>query len=184
MPELYYMIPMVAGPYGRTNPQRPQYVDEIACNWSGHNVDALGVYVCLVNTTAAKHVDLASRADVFQLPAAYSWDTVISTMPAAARNYVRNLCNNRLGIDYDTSETIGEVLMRIINSGLFELANTPVTTQFQNLSANQQNKIRALFEKLGLTIPAAIETVKQINQRGGRVVWPGNDRSKVNVDEF
>jgi hypothetical protein len=184
MPILYYMIPMVAGPYGRTNPQRPQYVDEIACNWSGHNVNTLGVYVCMVNTTAAKHADLASRADVFQLPAQYTWDTVISDMQAAARNYVRNLCNNRLGIDYDATETIGECLMRIINSGLFELADTPVTAQFQSLSANQQAKIVALFQRLGLTIPSATETVKQISQRGGRVVWPGNDRSKVNVDEF
>jgi hypothetical protein len=184
MPEVYYVIPMVAGPYSRANPQRPDYVDAIQCNWTGHNVDLFGVYVCLVNTTAAKHTDLASRAGVYQLPTAYTWDTVISTMQAAARNYIRNLCENRLGIAYSTAETLGELLMRVINSGLFDLGATDPATQFQNLSAAQQNKIIALFAKWGMTLPAQTETVQQISDRGGAMYWPGNDRSKVYVEEF
>lgn len=180
----YYIIPMVAGPYSRMNPQRPDYCDEIQCNWTGHNVDAFGVYVCFVNTTAAKHADLASRAGVYQIPSAYTWDTVISTMQAAARNYIRNLCENRLGIEYSTSETLGELLMRVINSGLFELGSTPTSTQFQNLSANQRDKILAFFAKWGLTTPAPTATVAEINNQFGPVAWPGGDSSKVHVEEF
>lgn len=184
MTEAYYVIPMVAGPYSRTNPQRPDYVDEIRCNWVGHNVDLFSVYVCLVNTTATKHADLASRAGVYQLPPEYTWDTVISTMQAAARNYIRNLCDNRLGIPYSTSDTLGELLMRIINSGLFEFGNVSLDTQFQNLSQAQQNKIINSFAKWGMVAPSSTETIKQISDRGGRVFWPGNDRTKVRVEEF
>ena len=184
MTELYYIIPMVSGPYSRENPQRPNFVSEIRCNWTGYNVDVLNVYVCLVNTTETKHADLVSRPDVFQLPTQYAWDTVISTMQPAARNYIRNLCENRLGIYYETTDTLGELLMRIISSGLFELGNTPTQTQFQNLSGLQQSKITNLFAKLGLTIPTPVETVKELSTRGGRLVWPGDDRTKINVVEF
>ena len=68
MPVAYYIIPMVAGPYSRGNGQRPDYVDEIRCNWTGHNIDDYGIYLCKVNTTDAKHTDLASRTGVRQLP--------------------------------------------------------------------------------------------------------------------
>lgn len=184
MAEIYYVIPMTTPPYSRTNPQGPMYVDEIRCNWTGHNVDAMGVYVCLVNTTTAKHTDLASRAGVYQLPSQYTWDTVISTMQAAARNYIRNLCENRLGIFYSTSDTLGELLQRIINSGLFDYGNLDTNTEFQNLSPGQQNKITAMFAKWGLAIPTGTETIGQISNRGGRAWWPGDDRSKIYVEEY
>ena len=38
MPVNYYIIPQTAGPYSRSNPQMPMYVDEIRCNWTGHPV--------------------------------------------------------------------------------------------------------------------------------------------------
>jgi hypothetical protein len=183
MPEAYYIIPMTTAPYSRTNPQRPMYVDEIACNWSGHNVDTLGVYVCMVNTTEAKHTDLASRAGVRQMPRAYTWDTVISTMPAAARNTISNWCTSK-SIPYDSTDTIGQLLQRIINSGVFSLGNTAVTTQYQNLTQDQKDKITALCTKWSITQPTATETIRSINRRTGGIWWPGNDRTKVRVDEY
>lgn len=179
MPIAYYIIPMVAGPYSRANPQRPDYVDEIRCNWTGHNVDALGVFICKVNTTEAKHTDLAGRVGVYQMPRAYTWDTVISTMQAAARNFIRNWLTGN-GLPYDATETLGECLMRVINSGLFDLGNTALTTQFQNLTPAQKNKIDVLCQKWGINY-APTDTVKQISNRGGRVWWPGNT---LPVDEF
>ena len=183
MPIAYYLIPMVAGPYSRTNPQRPMYVDEIACNWSGHNVDALGVYVCKVNTTEAKHTDLAGRSGVRQLPRGYTWDAVLSTLPPAARNAISNWCNAH-SIPYDSSETIGQLLMRVINSGLFDLGSTALTTQYQALSQAQRDKIAGLCQKWGEAVPGNSETVRQISNRLGPVFWPGNDDSKVYVEEF
>jgi hypothetical protein len=181
---LYYIIPMVAGPYSRTNAQRPDYVDEIQCNWSGHNVDALGMYVCMVNTTAAKHADLASRAGVVQMPSVYTWDTVVSTTQAAARNRIRNFLLILNIAPYTSTETIGDVLQRVINSGLWDLGNVAQNTIFSNLNQGQQNKIISICKRLGLPTPTASETVSQLSKRTGPMVWPGNDRSIVNVGEF
>lgn len=172
MPESYYIIPMVAPPYSRENPQRPQFVDEIQCNWTGHNVDSLGVYICKVNTTEAKHTDLAGRAGVRQLPRQYTWDTVISTMQAAARNFIRNWMTDA-GLVYDSSETLGQALMRIINSGLFDIVGVNPNSAFSTLNAGQQQKIVNLCQKWGLTAPTASETVKQISSRMGNVYWHG-----------
>jgi hypothetical protein len=174
---------MVAGPYSRENKQRPMYVDEIRCNWTGHNVDELGYYVCKVNTTDAKHTDLASRTGVRQLPRNYTWNTVINTMPLPAQNVIKNWCNDR-GIPYDATETLGELLMRIINSGLFSLGSTALTTQYQNLTQLQKDKITAICQRTGIAVPEATETVRSITNRAGRVTWPGDDSSKVWVDEF
>lgn len=171
---------MVAGPYSRTNAQRPDYVDQIRCNWTGHNVDALGVYVCKVNTSEAKHTQLAAQPGVVQLPREYTWDTVISTMQAAARNRIRNFATT-IGIDYDTTETIGEFAQRVINSGLWDLGNTVTSVQFQNLTPGQQNKIINLCQKWGLPAPTATETVKQLSSRGGKKWWAGNE---LYVEEF
>jgi hypothetical protein len=183
MPEAYYLIPMVPGPYSRGNGQRPMYVDDIQCNWVGHNVDDLGVYVCLVNTTEAKHTDLNSRVGVHAIPRDYTWNTVISTMRPAARNFISNWCNSK-NIPYDSSETIGEFLMRVINSGLYSLGNIALNTQFQNLSQTQKDKITALCNKWGNANPSATETVRSITNRTGVTHWPGNDRSKVRVEEY
>lgn len=183
MPVAYYLIPMVAAPYSRTNPQRPQYVDEIRCNWTGHNADALGVYVCKVNTTEAKHTDLVARTGVRQLPRNATWDTVISTLPAAARNAISNWCNSH-DIPYDSTETIGQLLMRVINSGAFDLRNIALATQYQNLGTAQREKIAALCARWNITAPAPTETVRQITNRLGPIFWPGSDDSKVYVAEF
>ena len=172
MPIGYYLIPMVAGPYSRTNPQRPAYVDEIRCNWTGHNVDALGVYVCKVNTTAAKHTDLASRAGVRQLPLSITWETVISSLTPVQRNAISNWCSNH-GIPYDAAETVGDLLMRVINSGLWQLGSTARTAAFATLTAAQQDRIRALCIKWGQPEPQAAETVAALSQRLGAVYWHG-----------
>jgi hypothetical protein len=179
----YYIIPMTEPPYSHTNPQRPQYVNEIRCNWTGHNVDSLGVYVCKVNTTDAKHTDLASRTGVRQLPRAYTWSTVISTLPLAARNAISNWCSGK-GIPYDATDTIGELLMRIIESGLFDLGATALNTQYQNLSQARKDKIVAICERRGWQVPAATDTVREMCRRLGRFIWPGDDETQVHVEEF
>lgn len=184
MPEAYYIIPMVAGPYSFDNPQRPDYVDEIKCGWSGHNVDALGVFVCLVNTTEAKHTNLESRPGVRQLPRGYTWDTLISSLPAAARNFVNNWLTQHDLPAAGTGETIGDILQRIINSGLFSLGLTPLNTQFIDLNAEQKTKIVMLCMKWGLDLPADNETVGSLSRRCGAVWWPGNDRTRVKAEEF
>lgn len=181
MPIGYYLIPMVDPPYSRENKQRPQYVDEIRCNWSGHNVDELGYYVCKVNTTVDKHTDLASRTGVRSLR--FAWDTVISTLTPVQRNAIKNWLTGK-GLPYDASETIGELLMRVINSGLFSLGSTALTTQYQNLTQLQKDKIAAICQRTGIAVPEATETVRSITNRAGRVTWPGDDSSKVWVDEF
>jgi hypothetical protein len=183
MPEVYYLIPMVAGPYSRENPQRPDFVDEIRCNWTGHNVDELGVYVCLVNTTAAKHADLASRTGVRQLPSGVTWSTVISTLTSAQRTAISNWCSAH-SIPYASTETVGQLLVRVISSGLFSLGTTTLTTQYQNLTQARKDKITAVCARLGIAQPTATETVRQIVNRVGPIVWPGNDRAKVQVGEF
>ena len=180
MPEAYYIIPMVAGPYSRTNPQRPMYVDEIRCNWTGHNVDELGIYVCKVNTTEAKHTDLSGRAGVRQLPREYTWDTLIADMHPAARNFVRNFLLDHGLPQAAPDETIGDVLMRVINSGLFSLGNAPLELQFQYLTQAQQNKISALYNKWGIAYTPT-DTVKDLSRRGGRAWWNGN---ALKVEEY
>lgn len=180
MPEAYYIIPMVAGPYSRTNPQRPDYVDEIRCNWTGHNVDEFGVYICKVNTTEAKHTDLASRSGVRQLPRDYTWDTLISSLPPAARNAINNWLTQRGLPAAASDETIGDVLMRIINSGLFSLGSTPLTTQYKDLTQAQKDKIDALYAKHGLT-HTDTDTVKDLSRRGGNRWWNGKD---LYVEEY
>lgn len=181
MPVGYYLIPMVAGPYSRFNKQRPDYVDAIECNWTGHNVDAMGVFVCKVNTTEAKHTDLASRSGVNRIPEPYTWDTVIADMHVAARNYVANNICAPLNIPYDETETIGEFLMRVINTDLFSLEDTPVDTEYQNLTSSQQNKVANLLSKWGLQPPINTETVKQLSNRGGNKWWNGD---KLVVEEY
>jgi len=183
MPEAFYIIPMVAGPYSITNQQRPMYVDTIRCNWTGHNVDDLGVYVCKVNTTEAKHTALTGMANVRQLPREYTWDTPLSDLKAQQRNAISNWCSNK-GIPYDETETIGELLMRVINSGVLSLGNTALTTEYQNLTQTQKDKITTVCTRHRLAQPSSTETVRQISNRLGIVLWPGNDNTKVHVEEY
>lgn len=178
MPEAYYFIPMVSGPYNRSNPQRPDYVDEIRANWVGHNVDSLGYYVCKVNTTEAKHADLASRAGVLQLPRGYTVNTRLSSLPPAARNAISNWCNQR-DIPYD-DETLEELLMRVVQSGIFVLGNVSLLTEFSILTTEQQNKITEFCIKWGIALPNGNESVRQIVNRSGLVSW---NPSRVWVEE-
>jgi hypothetical protein len=183
MPEAYYIIPMMAGPYSRDNKQRPDFVDAIQCNWVGHNVDTLGIYICKVNTTEAKHTTLAAQTGVRQMPRAGTWDTVISTLPSAARTAISTWCTSK-SIAYDSTDTIGNFLMRVIQNYLFSLGATAQTIQYQNLTQAQKDKIIALCSKFNLTLPTATETVRAIVRRCGPVVWPGNDATKIYVEEF
>ena len=170
MAEAYYIIPIVAGPYSEENRKRPDYVDEIQCNWTGHNVDALGVYICKVNTTEAKHTDLNGCPGVQQLPREYTWDTVIADMHVAARNYIANNVCAPMDIPYDETETIGEFLMRVINTGLFEFGELALNTQFYELPISSQNKIINLCTKWGIPINDT-DTLREISDRVGPVFW-------------
>jgi len=177
MPVGYYLIPMTSGPYSRANPQRPQYVDEIRCNWTGHNVDLFTLFVCKVNTTAEKHADLSSRAGVFPFPEGVEWDTVISTLAANLRNRIRTKLTQH-DIPYDPSETIGELVMRVINIGLWHDPDTvenvtAVDALFSALPPGQQNKITALCTKWALPPPANTETVSAMSKRMGPRWWYG-----------
>ena len=188
MPEAYYIIPMVPGPYGvfpnlTVNMKRPEYVDEIRCNWTGHPIDELGVYVCLVNTSESKHDDLSGRAGVRQLPRGYTWDTPLSSLPVNARNIISNWCSGK-GIPYDDTETIGELLMRIISSGLFSFGATALSVNYGSLAQDQKDKIVATCHRWGWAVPEDAETVRQVASRLGRRAWPGNDRTVVMVEEF
>jgi len=176
----YYIIPMVAGPYSRENPQRPDYVNEIRCNWTGHNVDEMGIYICKVNTTDAKHTDLMSRTGVQRLPAEYTWDTVIADMHVAARNYIANSVCAAFDIPYDETETIGELLMRVINTGLFSLQGLELDTQFYELPISSQNKILNLCDKWGIPINDT-DTIRDITDRAGPHFWDGG---KLQVSEY
>ena len=111
MPIGYYLIPMVDPPYSRENKQRPQYVDEIRCNWSGHNVDELGCYICLVNTTPAKHGDLSSRAGVIRLGDRWE-EPSNSNSRAALQKWM-----GKKKMAYDANETVGDLANRIIKNG-------------------------------------------------------------------
>lgn len=180
----YYIIPMVAGPYSRANPQRPMFVDEIRCNWSGHPVDALGVYVCKINTTEAKHSNLDGRTGVRSFPRNVTWDTVIATLPAVARNRISAWCTSKAVPRYDSAETIGQLLQRVISGGLLDLHGQTLTTQFQSLSGERQQRIRDLCQRFRRSEPASTETVRQIVNRLGNDVWPANDATRVHVEEF
>lgn len=175
----YYIIPMVTGPYTKESPNRPQYVDEIRCNWTGHNVDSLGVFICKVNTTEEKHTDLAGRSGVRQLPRNYTWETVISTMPPAARNIISNWCNNK-DIPFDSTETIGSFLQRVICQGVFTIGKTALATPFQDLTQDQKDKITSLCQKWGITYQTT-DTIKQLATRCGPIFWDG---PSLNVREF
>jgi hypothetical protein len=180
MPEAYYIIPIVPPPYSVGHGERPAYVDEIRCNWTGHPAPDLGVYVCKVNTTEAKHAALAASAGVRQLPPGVTWTTIISTLKPAQRTAISNWCNNK-GIPYDSAETIGDLLLRIIASGLFTFGATALTTQFQNLNQTQQDKLTAICRKWGLPDPTNAETIKQLSKRMGQAYWPANH---LTVEEY
>jgi len=63
------------------------------------------------------------------------------------------------------------------------LGLTSTTTQFQNLNQAQKDKIDAVYARFGVT-HTATETLRVITRQLGPFLWPGNDRTKVNVDEF
>lgn len=179
MPIGYFIVPMVPGPYSRENPQRPAYLDEIQANWTGHNVDDLGVYVIKVNSTAEKLADLDSRLGVRSLPRDYTWETVIGDLPIVARTFVQNWLTNH-DLPYDATETIGELLQRIINSGLFTLRNVALTATVGSLTTDQRDRIALLCGRWGIEYSDG-DTVRQLTDRCGPVFWPGD---QLTVEEY
>jgi hypothetical protein len=137
------------------------------------------VYLCVVNTTEAKHTQLASQTGVRQLPRGYTLDTVISSLNGAGRNRISDLCTS-FGIPYISSETIEQFIGRVIGSGAFELGAIDVSTQFSGLPPGQQQKIQSMFNKWGIPY-SSTDTVRQIVDKFRPVSW--NPRS-CHVEEF
>jgi hypothetical protein len=116
---------------------------------------------------------------VRQLPRGVTWETVIGSLTAPQRGAISNWCNNK-GIPYDATETVGQFLMRVINSGLFGLGNTALSTQYRNLTQAQRDKISGLCQRWGVPF-ASTDTVREISDRFGSVAWPGD---RLSVKEF
>lgn len=171
---------MVSPPYSLSNPQRPDYVDEIKCNWTGHNVDALGVFVCKVNTTAQKHAALAKRAGVRAMPAGITWETSVRALTSVKRTEISNWCANK-GIPYDSTETVGQFLTRVICSGLFSLGLTKLGTRYADLTQEQMDKIARLRARHRQAALGEDETVRGVVDKLGPDVWPGD---KLDVAEY
>jgi hypothetical protein len=147
MPIAYYIIPMVPGPYSRENPQDPAYVFEIRCNWTGHNIDQFGVFVCKVNTTPAKHADLESRPGVWKFPED-GLNTVISTLHAATRNRISNKLG-QIGLPYYEDETLKDLIQRVIVAGVLEWGNADRYTTLDDMPGNSQARTSNIFSKWG-----------------------------------
>jgi hypothetical protein len=174
MTEQFYIIPMAPGPYSATNKQRPDYVEAVGClNWHGAPVFAFDVYVCRINTTPARHADLASRAGVRQFPAGVTWDTVISALTNLQQNFVSNVCS-QLGIAFDASETVGGLLSRILFSANLSFGNISTTTQYNALTQIQRDGLAGFAQRWGLQPPGANETIKNMTGRMGAKMWNGS----------
>ena len=164
MPVQYYIIPPTAPPYSEAAPQEPQYVSEIRCNHIPYYLPSFNQFLVMVNTTPAKHADLAGRAGVRQLPAGITVDTVISTLSNPAQNVISNFCT-QIGIPFDVTETIGGLLNRIILSDICTFGGTSTTTQYNALTAEQQNRLSNLFLRSNSKTPGANETIKGLSER-------------------
>lgn len=176
----YYLVPMSAPPYSRENPQRPLYMDDIRCNWTGHPLNGLGYYVCLVNTTDAKHSELANQPGVQRLPG--NWNTPVLSLSTPLQNTINRWCNNH-NIPYDPNETIGELIERIIASAVLGLQGYQLSTPFSLLPAYKRKQIIAFCQQSKFAIPNDNETMSTLLHRSGRDIWPGNDPKRVYVEE-
>lgn len=171
----YYIIPMVPGPYSRENKMRPMYLDGLSpCAWTGHNVDAFGVYVCKVSTTSANHYWLSARPGVIQISAGDNgWDAVIETIPRRSSETIASWCN-RWNIAYDGKMTVGRLLMRIIGYGV--LAVTSATSRMPMRDLPQAQREHILRHCVMHNIPySSTDTIDQIIDRAGPVFWNGRD---------
>ena len=180
MPVYYYLVPMSAPPYSRENPQRPLYMDEIRCNWTGHPLEGFGYYICLVNTTAAKHTKLASQPGVQRLPG--NWDTPVLSLSTPLQNTIKKWCDNH-NIPYDPNETIGELIERIVASAVLGLQGYQLSTPFSLFPTDKREQILSFCQRFKLTIPNDRETIGALLHRSGHDMWPGNDPKRVYVEE-
>lgn len=176
--KVHYLIPMVAGPYSRDNKQRPDYVDEIQCNWVGHNIDYYSYYICMVNTTEAKHADLASRAGVKQLPRKVL-SKLVGNLPAGVITQIQAILT-QLDLPYYADETLKELIQRVLVSGLFHLPNVSRDTLLRDLPQEVQDRGGALLDKWGIPY-SGTDTVAQVIARCRDMFWhPEN----VNVEYY
>jgi len=173
MPEQFYLIPQSDPPWSITNKHRPVALDGIVCNYICKDVPAFSAFLVKVNTTEANHAVIAARPNVRQLPAGLTWETVISTMSTPQRNFISNLCG-QLGIPYDDTETLGELLNRIVFSADLSLGSASVTTQYNTLTVGQQNALNNFCAKWQKQNPGSNETIKGLVARLAKTMWDGS----------
>lgn len=178
MPVAYYLVPMEPGPYSRTNKQRPQFMDEIKCNWTGYPLMGFDRYLCKVNTTAAKHADLESRAGVWAFPPD-GLNTVISTLHPSERNRIQQALN-QLSLPYYNDETLRNLIQRVIMAIECEWGSADRATELQNMPGNSQARTANLFNKWGIQYQLG-DTLEQLLAAGGDTFW--NPEALV-VQEF
>lgn len=164
----FYLVPMTQPPYDRVNNQRPEYVNEIQCSWTGYPLDSFGYYVCKVNTTPAKHTDLEGRQGVWRFPPD-GLETVINTLHPSERNRISQLCGN-IGVPYYSDETLRSLLQRVIVTDVLEWGNSDRYTSLDAMPGNSQARTSNLFGKWGLSFTSA-DTLEQLQAICGDVFW-------------
>jgi hypothetical protein len=174
----FYVIPMEPGPYSRANPQRPEYVDAIQCNWSGYPLFQWDRYLVQVNTTPAKHAALDAQAGVIAMPEGVL-DDLISTLPLADRNRIQTFLGN-IGIPYYTDETVADLIQRVIAYAEFNLGNDDRASLLSSLSQAKRDRIAFLMAKHNLTYSEG-ESIGAVVARARDKMW---NPHKTYMDEF
>ena len=159
---------MTQPPYDRVNNQRPEYVNDIQCNWTGYPLDLFGYYVCKVNTTSAKHALLEASQGVWKFPEE-GLETVIDTLHPSEQNRISQMCNS-IGIPYYSDETLRILLQRVIVTDVLDWGNHDRYTTLADMPGNSQSRTSNLFGKWNLSF-ADTNTLEQLQAICGDVFW-------------
>ena len=172
----YYIIPIAPPPYGPGNGERPLYVDAIRCNWTGQPFRSLGVYICKLNTTDAKHADLEAQTGVRRLP---DWNMPLSDLPPGKLNALANWCAGH-DIAFDATETVGSFILRVVNLLGFGIRGVAGTATVGSLTQTRRDRIANLLAKWGKAY-SDTETVSSLLPRCAPGRWRLNE---CQVEEF
>jgi hypothetical protein len=176
--KVFYIIPMTTVVEGSRTIQKPDFVDALQCNWTGHNLDHYNVYICMVNTTEAKHTQLAAQTGVRQLPRV-KLSRLVSSMPAGVISKIQTVLTN-LDLPYYADESLKQLMQRILVSGLFEIPNISLDTLLRDLPQAVQTRGAAFMDKWGVSY-SGTDTVGQIIARCRDVFW---NPDTVDVEEY
>jgi hypothetical protein len=157
---------------------QPKYVAEIKSSWTGYPLTFFGYYVCKVNTTAAKHLDLESRQGVWRFPPS-GLETIIDTLHPSEQNRISQLCGI-IGIPYYSDETLRSLLQRVIVTDVLDWGNSDRYTSLENMPGNSQARTSNLFTKWGLSF-VPTNTLEELQNICADTFW---NPDKVYVGEF